>query len=200
MKNNPLVAHGGPEKLAAYVIQTGDTLDIKLFYNPELNETVSVRPDGKISLQLVDDVQAAGLSPSQLDKFLTEKYSLELKKPVVTVIVKSFAGQRIYVGGEVNKEGLIDLPPGMTPLQAVINAGGFRETAKPEGAIIIRKGPDNRSIPMRVDLKKAFSGEDGRADVKLEPYDLMLLVIELMHSPGIFWKTNRCFSVRSGSG
>ena len=75
---------------AAYIIQPGDQLDIKFFYNPELNESVTVRPDGKISLQLVDEVQTAGLQPAELDEMLTRRYSQELKKPEVTVIVKSF--------------------------------------------------------------------------------------------------------------
>ena len=107
------------QRPAAYVIHAGDQLDIKFFYNPELNESVTVRPDGKISLQLVDEIQAAGLQPSELDQRLTELYSHELKKPVLTVIVRSFTGQRVYVGGEVNRQGLITLQPGLTALQAV---------------------------------------------------------------------------------
>ena len=158
---------------AEYLIQPGDQLGIKLFYNPELNESVLVRPDGKISLQLLDDVQAAGLTPSQLDQFLTEKYAQELKKPVLTVIVRSFTGQRVYVGGEVNRPGLINLAAGMSALQAVINAGGLRETAKPEDAIVIRKGRNNKPIPLRVDLNKAIYGKTAGADFQLQPYDII---------------------------
>jgi len=162
-----------PQKPQEYLVQPGDELDIKFFYNPELNETVRVRPDGKISLQLLDDVQAAGLTPSQLDKFLTERYAQELKEPVVTVIVRSFTGQRVYVGGEVNRPGLINLTSGMSALQAVINAGGLRETAKLEDAIVIRKGPDSRPIPLRVDLSRAIYGGNAEAHFQLEPYDLV---------------------------
>ncbi len=160
------------QKPQEYRIQAGDQLDIKLFFNPELNETVFVRPDGKISLQLVDDVQAAGLRPSDLDDVLTQKYSKELRKPVITVIVKSFTGQRVYVGGEVGNPGLVDLTVGMTALQAVINAGGFRETAKPEGVIVIRKGPENQPIPIRVDLEQVIDGEEIR-DFQLHPFDIV---------------------------
>ncbi len=160
------------QKPPEYRIQAGDQLDIKLFFNPELNETVFVRPDGKISLQLVDDVRAAGLRPSDLDDVLTQKYSQELRKPVITVIVKSFTGQRVYVGGEVGNPGLVNLTAGMTALQAVINAGGFRETAKPEGVIVIRKGADNRPIPIRVDLEQVIDGEEIR-DFQLHPYDIV---------------------------
>jgi protein involved in polysaccharide export with SLBB domain len=131
-----------------------------------------VRPDGKVTLQLVDDVQAAGLSPSQLDRFLTQEYSKELKNPSVTVIVRSFSGQRIYVGGEVNRQGLINFTTGMTALQAVFSAQGFRETAEAAGVIVIRKGPDRRPVPIRVDLN-AFDRENAGADFQLQPYDVV---------------------------
>lgn len=163
----------GPPAPTAYVIQPGDRLDVKFFYNSELNESVTVRPDGKISLQLVDEVQASGLTPAELDDILTQKYSHELKKPAITVIMRSFVGQRVYVGGEVNKQGIIDLTTGMTALQAVIDAGGFKETALPEGAIIIRKGPDSRPVPMRVDLKKALYENTPESETRLKPFDIV---------------------------
>ena len=163
----------GPPAPIAYVIQPGDRLDVKFFYNSELNESVEVRPDGKISLQLVDEVQASGLTPSELDDILTKRYSGELKKPAITVIMRSFTGQRVYVGGEVNKQGIIDLTTGMTALQAVIDAGGFKETALPEGAIIIRKGPDKRPVPLRADLHKALYGKSPESRTPLKPYDIV---------------------------
>jgi polysaccharide biosynthesis/export protein len=141
-----------------YTIQPGDTLDIKLFYNPELNESLTVRPDGKISMQLIDEIQAAGLTPAELDQKLTEQYSGELRKPAVTVIVKSFINQQVFVGGEVNNQGFVQLTAGMTPLQAVLGAGGLKETGDPSSAILIRKGPDNQPLPVRVNLKNAIYG------------------------------------------
>ena len=156
-----------------YRLLPGDQLDIKLFFNPELNETVLVRPDGKISLQLIDEVQAAGLTAAQLDTELTRLYAQELRKPAVTVIVRSFTGQRVYVGGEVTTPSLVPLTAGMTPLQAVMNAGGFKETAKPAGVIVIRKGPDNRPIPLRVDLQRIIDGETTAEDLQLQPYDIV---------------------------
>jgi len=158
-----------------YIIQPGDQLDIKFFYNPELNEGVTVRPDGKISLQLVDDVQAAGLEPSQLDDILTEKYSRELKKPLITVIVRSFKGQRIYVGGEVNNQQEMTLPSGMTVLQAVFQAGGFKETASPENTILIRLGPNREPIPIQIDLKGAMYGQGGGTNLLLQPNDIVYI-------------------------
>jgi polysaccharide export outer membrane protein len=161
------------QRPAPYVINAGDQLDIKFFYNPELNESVTVRPDGKISLQLVDEIQAAGLQPAELDQRLTDLYSQELKKPVVTVIVRSFTGQRVYVGGEVNRQGLITLQPGLTVLQAVFQSGGFMETAQPAETLIIRKGADNRPIPLRIDLSEVMAASDPAADYPLQPDDIV---------------------------
>lgn len=156
-----------------YVIQPGDELEIKFFYNPELNETVSVRPDGKIALQLIDSVRAAGKTPKELDKELTDMYGRELRKPVITVIVRSFASQRIYVGGEVLTQGLVDLSAGMTAIQAIFKAGGFLETAQPGETIVIRKAPDRQPIPIRVDLLASMQGNGNDAAFRLQPCDIV---------------------------
>ncbi|MCP3951310.1 MAG: sugar transporter [Desulfobacterales bacterium] len=158
-----------------YYIQPRDQLEIKFFYNPELNESVIVRPDGNISLQLLDDIKAEGLEPSQLDDFLTEKYSKELQNPVITVIVRSFEGLRVYVGGEVNNEGVIDLINTMTPLQAVINAGGFKETADMEKAIVITKGSENNPVPIAINLKDALHGKGDSAAYILKHNDIVFV-------------------------
>lgn len=156
-----------------YIIQPEDQLDIKFFFNPELNETVTVRPDGKISLLFVDEVQAAGLKPSELDDVLTKKYASQFAKPDLTVIVKTFAGQHIYVGGEVNKEGLQILSGRLTPLQAVFNAGGFKETAKAKNTLLIRKGPGNSPIPIRLNLAELMKGKVIQEPFLLQPDDIV---------------------------
>jgi protein involved in polysaccharide export with SLBB domain len=159
--------------LSDYLIQPGDQLNVKFYYNPELNDSLIVRPDGKISLQLIDDIRAAGLTPAQLDQAITEKYSLELRQPLITIVVQSFSSQQVYVGGEVNTQGPINLISGMTPLHAVLNAGGFKETAKPEDIIVVRKGADNRPIPIPINLKEALYGKSEAASLQLQPYDIV---------------------------
>ena len=161
--------------MQAYSIQPGDELDIKFFYNPELDESLPVRPDGMISLQLIDDVKVAGLTPSEVDKLLTEKYSKELRKPVLSVIVRTFATQRVFVGGEVAKPGLINLTADMHPVQAVFQAGGFVETAEPKAAIVIRKGEKNKPIPVLLDLNKAMYGLGEGAAFVLQPDDIVYI-------------------------
>ena len=111
----------------AYVLQPGDNLDVKFYYNPELNEAVTIRPDGKISLQLIDEIPAAGLTPAQLDDTLTKAYAKQLKRPVVTVILRTFEGRKIYVGGEVGNPQVLNIPGKITALQAIINAGSFKK-------------------------------------------------------------------------
>jgi protein involved in polysaccharide export with SLBB domain len=162
-------------RLQPYRIQPGDELDIKFFYNPELNEVVTVRPDGMISLQLIDEVKVADLKPAELDNILTQKYSKELRKPVVTVIVRTFSRQRVFVGGEVLRPGLITLAPGMDPVQAVMLAGGLRETASPASAIVIRKGADNRPVPIRFDLNSHMKGINETAEFQLQPDDVVFV-------------------------
>ncbi len=167
----PIPPQGNPD----YIIRPGDQLEIKSFYNPEINEQVIVRPDGKIALQLVDEIEAAGLTPAQLDDRLTTEYARELQDPVITVIVRTFADRHIYVGGEVNRQGIIAFSPRMTPLMAVINAGGFKETAKMEHTILIRKQPDNSPQPIALDLKAAMYGKSGQADFLLQPHDIIFV-------------------------
>jgi protein involved in polysaccharide export with SLBB domain len=162
-------------KLQPYKIQPGDELDIKFFYNPELNEVVTVRPDGMISLQLVDEIRVVSLEPAELDQILTKKYSKELRKPVLTVIVRTFSGQRVFVGGEVIRPGLLTLAPGMDPVQAVMQAGGLRETASPESTIVIRKGEDNRPVPIRFNLSNYIKGKSEIAEFQLQPDDVVFV-------------------------
>ncbi len=162
------------EKPPDYRIQRGDEMDIKFFFNPEIDQTVIVRPDGQISLPLVDEVRAAELTPSELDSLLTQVYARELRKPMITVIVKTFTGQRVYVGGEVGKPGVVELTAGMTALQAVFAAEGFLDTAKPEAVIVIRNGgAADAPIPIRVDLEESIDGETTVGDIPLQAFDVV---------------------------
>jgi polysaccharide biosynthesis/export protein len=157
-----------------YVIEVGDTLDIKFMYNPELNElAVPVRPDGRISLQLAHDVRAAGQSPSQLQKALSEKYATELKKPEIAVIVRSFGGHKVFVDGEVILPGAVDFKGRMTLFQAISQSHGVRETARLSNVIVIRKDFEGKPMAANIDLTKVISGKDLSQDIQLMPYDIV---------------------------
>src|SRR5210317_1512325 len=106
---NPRVVQEPSDSIGEYKINGNDELEIKFFYNSELNEKVIVRPDGRISLQFANEVMAAGLTPAELTDILTEKYSTEFVDPEIAVIVRSFGGYQAYVDGEVTKPGVINL-------------------------------------------------------------------------------------------
>ena len=161
------------EVMGDYYLQPGDNLDVKFFYNPELNENVTIRPDGKISLQLIDEIQAAGLTPKQLDEIITKEYSSLLKEPLTAVILKSFGGQRIYVGGEVNFPKVLKVVGKINALQAIFDAGGFRDDAKLSSVMIVSRGPDNRPLARKVNLKEALKGELPEEEYLLKPFDMV---------------------------
>jgi polysaccharide export outer membrane protein len=159
--------------LKEYLIQTGDQLDIKFFYNPELNEQVVVRPDGKISLQLAPEITATGLTPAQLTEVLEKTYAKELANPGITVIVRSFSSQRIYVDGEVNTPGMVNLVGPMTVLQSISAAGGLKDTAKTSEVIIIRKTKESTPLAIAVNLDDIRNAADGSKDILLAPFDIV---------------------------
>jgi polysaccharide export outer membrane protein len=162
-----------PKTEQEYRIQVGDQLDIKFFYNPELNEQVTVRPDGRISLQLVHEVMVAGLTPAELNQLLSQKYAPELKKPEIAVIVRSFGAQRAYVDGEVTRPGMITLIGTVTVLQAISQAGGMKETARTSEVLIIRRSEFNKPIAFQVNLRKAIESGDTSHDIALQPSDII---------------------------
>jgi polysaccharide export outer membrane protein len=121
-----------------YVIGPQDVLDISVWKEPELTRTVPVRPDGKISLPLLNDVQASGLTPSQLTSQITVGLGKFMNSPQVTVIVTAVSSQRIYILGEVMRPGAYVMIPGMTVLQAISNGGGLTQFANRKKIYVLR--------------------------------------------------------------
>lgn len=154
-----------------YRLKVGDYLEVRFYKTPELNVEVPVRSDGKISLEILGDVQAAGLEPAELASALTQRYSTELTDPRITVIVRAFGGQ-VFVGGEVKNPSAVPFANGMTVLQAIAGAGGFLETAKPESVVLIRQN-GNEYQGYELDLEKALEGEDLTVNVPLQPDDIV---------------------------
>lgn len=160
--------------LKEYIIQPGDQLDVKFFYNPELNEPLlTVRPDGRISLQLAPEIMAAGLTPAQLTDVLIKSYAKELANPGISVIIRSFSAQRVYVDGEVNRPGMVNLTGQMTTLQSIAEAGGFKDSARKGEVIIIRKTVDKKPLTIVANLEDAQYGADKSQDITLAPYDII---------------------------
>ncbi len=165
-----------PALAPEYKINPGDVIDVKFFYTRDLNDNVTVRPDGNISLQLVDEVRAAGLTPAELDHKLTDLYAGKLNEsPDVSVIIKDFESQRIYVTGEVDKPGEFKLRDKMTAYQAVTSAGGLKNTADKENVLIVRQRPDGTSDVFRADFSDSSITylNAGSAHAQLMPRDLV---------------------------
>ncbi len=143
-------------EMTPLVLGPGDIIDIKFRYADELNDNQTIRPDGKITLQMIDEIQAAGLTPMDLDKQLTEQYAKYLKDPVISVVVREVVSQRVYVGGEVNKPGEVLLAGQLTPLQAIMASGGLdKMSAEPRNVLIIRHQQGQRYVAT-VDLSQAL--------------------------------------------
>jgi len=167
-----LLPPAAPAPSTPYLIKAGDSLDIRFYKTPELNLLkVPVRPDGKISLELVGDVQAAGLQPGELARALTELYAGELEHPRLSVIVRNFGG-KVYVQGEVKTPASPPFAMGMTALQAISVAGGFADTARVDSVVLIRL-EDGQYHGYRLALKEALSGKDTSQDVYLMPSDIV---------------------------
>ena len=167
-------ALGPSAPLPPYRIQVGDVLDVRLMLNPELNEEVTVRPDGHISTTVVPDAVAAGHTVKELDAVLRSDYSRDLQNPRVSVVVRSFAPTRVYVGGEVNNPGeFITVGPTLTLSQVVARAGGTKLSSEDGDIFIIRRGTNDKPEFLSVRYKAIQHAVDPDADVRLAPYDVV---------------------------
>jgi polysaccharide export outer membrane protein len=174
------------EPIADYRLRPGDEIRIKFFYHPKLDEELMIGPDGKISLQLIAPVLAAGLTSSQLKAVLTEEYARHLENYSITVMVKEYSGLKVFVGGEVGSPGFVSLKGNMSALQSIFAAEGFKETAKPESVVVIRKGPGNRPVAKAIDLGAVMSGEELENDIYLMPADIVYVPKTFIAKAGTF--------------
>ncbi len=157
-----------------YRLQVGDILAVRLMLNPELNEEVTVRPDGRISTTVALDELAYGRTIPELDRSLDRAYSKQLKDPRVSVVVKSFAPTRIYVGGEVANPGeFVNVGPALTVSQALTRAGGAKVSGDNNAIFIIRRGPNDAPEFLSTRYGDIIHGKDAAADVRLAAYDVV---------------------------
>jgi protein involved in polysaccharide export with SLBB domain len=165
---------GYVSNLEPYRIQVADVLAVRLMLNPELNEEVTVRPDGHISTTVVKDELAYGRTVPELAAALARDYQSDLRNPRLTVVVRSFAPIRIYVGGEVNNPGeFINVGPTLTLSQAIARAGGVRITSDENKVFLIRRGPNDVPQFFSARFQDIMWGKDPTADIRLAPYDLV---------------------------
>jgi len=157
-----------------YMIGGQDVLDISVWKEPELTLRVPVRPDGKISMPLLNDVQAAGLTPAQLAEQITESLKKFVTNPQVTVIVSEINSQRIYILGEVNRAGAYPLLPNMTVLQGLSSAGGFTQFANLKKIYMFRT-ENGKQVKYPFNYKDVVNGKSADQNVVLKAGDTIVV-------------------------
>jgi polysaccharide export outer membrane protein len=156
-----------------YVIGADDMLNISVWKEPDLTENVPVRPDGKISMPLLNDVQAAGLTPLQLRDSITDKLKKYIADPRVTVVVTAMNSRRVFVTGEVVHSGPMTLLPHMTMLQALAQAG-FTQFANLKGIYLLRT-ENGRQVKLPFNYKEVVKGNNPEQNIPLKPGDTLVV-------------------------
>lgn len=157
-----------------YLIGAGDVLEILVWREPDISRTVRVRPDGKISLPLADDVQAARSTLPELKKRITKSLAAFVDNPSVYVMLEENRSKKIYVVGMVNTPGEYVLEKDITVLQAIAMAGGFTEWAKKDEIVIVRRNPQGQSR-IAFDYDRVVSGKDIKQNILLQPDDVIIV-------------------------
>lgn len=162
-----------PQSDASYIIGADDVLAVNVWKEPDLTSTLPVRADGMISLPLLNDVKAAGLTPMQLAAIITDKLKKYVSEPHVTVTVTQMNSQRIYAMGEVLHPGAMNLFPNMTVLQALASAG-FTQFANTKGIYLLRtENGVQKKYP--VNYKKLVKGQGMDQNFVLKPGDTIVV-------------------------
>jgi polysaccharide export outer membrane protein len=156
-----------------YVIGADDTLHISVWKEPDLTESLPVRPDGKISMPLLNDVMAAGLTPLELKDSITEKLKKYIADPRVTVVVTAMNSRRIFVTGEVTHTGPMMLLPHMTVLQALAQAG-FTQFANLKGIYVLRT-ENGKQTKLPFNYKEVVKGNRPEQNIALKPGDTVVV-------------------------
>src|SRR6266550_6156635 len=172
-------AAGGPNTATnvddSFVIGAGDVLAINVWKEPEISHAVPVRSDGKVSLPLVGELQAAGQTPRQLQAALKEKLQTYISDPDVTVIVQEVKSQRFNILGQVVRPGSYLLANTTTVLDAIAVAGGFRDFAKKKSIYVLRTKVDGSQARIGFNYNDVIKGKDPAQNIRLEPRDTLVI-------------------------
>jgi protein involved in polysaccharide export with SLBB domain len=159
----------------SYLLNPGDVIEIKFIHNPELNEEVRIRPDGRISMPLVGEMLVARTTIAELSTRLATAYEDILRTPSVTIQVREFANRRVFVGGEVNRPGMLPMNGRQTALGAVMEAGGFRPSAARDEVLVIRRTDQDQPRLLRLSMKAKNGVAPEAANFALQPLDVVLV-------------------------
>jgi polysaccharide biosynthesis/export protein len=160
---------------ARYTLNPGDVLDIQYRYSPEFNQTVTVQPDGYVSLQIGGDVKVAGHDLTQVRNLILAQVRTRLASPEITVILKEFQKPYVVVAGEVVQPGKLDMREKLTAVQAVLLAGGFKDSAKSSQILVFRKLNADTAEVRSLNFKSLARTSDLENDLTLQPGDMILV-------------------------
>lgn len=158
---------------ATFTIAPGDKLSVNSYFHPAVKQSVTVQPDGAVSLLLVGTVVAAGKTPEQLAKELARGYEKYLEHAEITVTIEESPGLAVYVGGEVAKPAMLPVRGDMTLLQSIAEAGGFLVTANKEQVLILRENADGRFRAMQANAEQILRNEAD--EVRLRRHDVVFV-------------------------
>jgi len=168
-----------------YKIQYGDVFEVRFLNTPDLNEELVVRPDGKISLPRAEELFVAGMTPAELDRMLTDKMAATLRNPEISIVMREFAGQKVYVGGHVNSPGVFPMRGRTNTLQAILLAGGLRPTGDENDVVVLRNTATGPAAFV-VDLERQMDPERTENPFWIEPYDVVFVPETTVASWGDF--------------
>lgn len=160
---------------SSYVIGDDDLLDIYVWKEPDLSRAIPVRSDGKISLPLAGEMQAAGLTPLQLEGEITKRLQSYITAPEVTVMVEKINSEKFNIMGEVIKPGAYPLTVTTRVMDAIATAGGLRDFAKKTGIYVLRQSPDGHEQRIRFNYKTFIKGKNPSQNVLLQPGDTVVV-------------------------
>ena len=164
----------GVEPPVGYVIGADDVLGVLFWREPSMSGDVTVRPDGRITLPLLNEVQAAGHTPAELREVLTAEASRYLETPNVTIVVREINSRNVFITGEVGQPGNYPLSASMTVMQLIAMAGGLREYADSGKIVIMRPGENGETI-YRFNYKHVLEGKNIRQNIQLKPGDTVVV-------------------------
>lgn len=161
------------QRYPRYRIQPGDVMDIRLPFTPELNQTVTVQPDGFVSLNGVGDVHLKDQTAVEATQTLKKAYSSMLRDPAITLVLQQFAKPFFVAGGQVAKPGKYDLHGAITVSQAINVAGGFTDASKHSEVWLYRQMPDGTTSSRKLNVKQMFAKGDLKEDMAIVPGDMI---------------------------
>lgn len=158
-----------------YLLNPGDVVEVQYRYTPEYNQTATIQPDGFVSLQIVGDVKMGGLNLKQARTAILDKASVRLKDPEIVLILKEFQKPYFVVAGEVSQPGKFEMREKLTALQAVMLAGGFKDSAKASQLVLFRKINSQTAEVKVLNLKNIKRTDMLENDLELQPGDMLLV-------------------------